>query len=141
MDKRLKKHGLNSAQFPFLMNLAGNPGITQDKLSRLLFLNPSNITRALVQLEKKGYVRKTSSEFDKRTRRLYPTDKALKIVDEIQNIEHDWCDILSEHFTPEELDQFQDYIKRIALTASDYFKRTKEETKRISKKNVLVQEA
>ena len=48
--------------------------------------HPSNIVRMVSALEKNGFLTKETYDKDKRTCRLYPTQKALDITEQVQNI-------------------------------------------------------
>lgn len=47
LDRELIRMGLSSSQHFFVIKICEEPGITQDKLQSLIYLNPSNITRGI----------------------------------------------------------------------------------------------
>lgn len=102
LDKKLKDIGLNSSRHFYILKIYENPGITQDKLIDIIHLNPSNITRALCQLEKLGFIERVAKKDDKRTYNLYPTDKALEVYPKINKIIDDWKNLLLSNFSEEE---------------------------------------
>lgn len=89
LDKQLAGIGLNSSQYMYIIEICQNPGITQDQFISLFYLNPSNITRALIRLEQEGFIEKRSNPMDKRTCRLYPTERAQKANVKILEIIHE----------------------------------------------------
>ena len=60
-----------------------NPGVSQQELTSKCTINASNITRALMQLEKDGFIYRVKDKKDKRGWLLYPTEKAVEIYDEL----------------------------------------------------------
>lgn len=121
LDKRLKEFGLNSSQHFYILEIFRNPGITQDKLIDIIHLNPSNITRALCQLEKLGLIERVAKKEDKRTYHLYLTEKAEEIHPEINKIMDECSKALLSNFSKEEAKCLLELTKRIgynSLTAT-----------------------
>lgn len=83
LDIRLAPLGLNSSQHMYLLKICAQPGILQDSLLDSFYLHPSNIVRTVAALEKKGFLTREPYERDRRTWRLYPTQRALSIADQI----------------------------------------------------------
>ncbi len=117
LDKKLKDIGLNSSQHFYIIKIYENPGITQDKLIDIIHLNPSNITRALCQLEKLGFIKRVAKKDDKRTYNLYPTDKALEIYPKINRIVDDWKNFLLSNFSEEEKESLLKLTKKICINS------------------------
>ena len=65
--------GLRVAQFDVLANLVYEPGMTQQRLAGKLFVGRSNLSMALSEMERAGWVRRQNDAQDKRLRRLFPT--------------------------------------------------------------------
>lgn len=85
LDERLLPLGINSSQHIYLLKVCEHPGISQDSLLNSVYVHPSNIVRMVASLEKKGFLTRTPCTQDKRTWQLYPTQRALSIVDQIQS--------------------------------------------------------
>lgn len=84
LDSKLAPLGINSSQYMYLLRICRHPGILQDSLLESFYVHPSNIVRMITALEKNGFLTREAYEKDKRTCRLYPTQKALSIVGQIQ---------------------------------------------------------
>ena len=84
--ERLANTELGACHFPYILTLARNPGITQDTLAKMVYINKSNVTRALLYLEQHGFVERKQSETDRRVLLVYPTQKAMDILPEIRRI-------------------------------------------------------
>lgn len=86
LDKQLAPFGINSSQHMFLIKICHSPGILQDSLMDMFYVHPSNIVRTVAALEKQGMITRSPHDKDKRTCRLYPTERALSAIDEIQTV-------------------------------------------------------
>lgn len=114
LDRCLAPLGLNSSQHKYVLMICENPGITQDQFFNFFYVNPSNITRALSGLEKEGFIEKNINPVDKRTCRLYPTQKAKEAYDKILTIIEDWEKDLLADLSAEERKQFGRWMQKIA---------------------------
>ena len=65
-ERELKKYGLGPMHHTYILNVCRNPGISQEALGQLIFVNKSNVARQLAVLEEKGYVRRQTSSLDGR---------------------------------------------------------------------------
>lgn len=86
LDKQLAPFGLNNSQYMFLIKICRSPGILQDSLLDMFYVHPSNIVRTIAALEKQGMITRSPNNKDKRTCKLYPTDRALSVIDEVQAV-------------------------------------------------------
>jgi DNA-binding MarR family transcriptional regulator len=126
LNKKLEKLGINSSQHMFILKICEHEGIAQDELYPFIYVNKSNITRAIVQLEKKGFIIKISNNDDKRRILLYPTKKAKNIYEQINNIEKQWTDILLNRISPQDKELLEKLIKKMGETSIDYLSKNKE---------------
>lgn len=118
LDGILAGFGLNCSQYMYIIKICGEPGMTQGSLMESVYVHPSNIVRTISALEKKGYITKDACDEDRRTCRLYPTEKAFLVVGELKNIVSNTQEMLMEDVTEEEREIFQRVLmkagKRIA---------------------------
>lgn len=126
-NERLASYGLSGNHAIFLLHLCRNPGISQEKLSRLLCINKSNVARQLVVLEEKGFVRRESPPEDKRLLLVYPTEKAIQTLPSIKQVLHNWSCYVTEDFTPEERLLLTDMLEKITQKSTAYLHQPKEE--------------
>lgn len=94
--------GLKSCHASYLSVICRCPGITQDQLARRIFINKSNVARQLAILEEEGFVERRPSPGDKRATLVYPTQKSLDILPQINQILRCWEDYLAQDLTEEE---------------------------------------
>lgn len=52
----------------------------------MFYVHPSNIVRTIAALEKQGMLTRSPNDKDKRTCKLYPTDRALSVIDEVEAV-------------------------------------------------------
>lgn len=86
LDKQLAPFGINNSQHMFLIKICHSPGILQDSLMDMFYVHPSNIVRTIAALEKQGMITRSPHDKDKRTCKLYPTERALSVIDEVQTV-------------------------------------------------------
>ena len=119
-NERLKETDLGTAHHTYLFTICRNPGISQEKLARMIYINKSNVTRNLAVLEKNGYIERRPSEQDKRVMLVYPTQKAQDTLPLLREIMRDWNDIVAADLSEEELEQLRAILARIAERATGY---------------------
>ena len=110
---KLSPFGLKACHASYLSEICAHPGISQDKLARLICLNKSNVTRHLSQLEKNGYVERRPSETDKRETLVYPTQKMCDVFPEVRRITDEWNRMLSADISEEELEVFHRVLDKM----------------------------
>lgn len=102
LDERFAPLGINSSQHMYLLKICDQPGIPQDTLLEYFYVHPSNIVRMIAALERNGFLRKDSYDRDRRTCRLYPTEKALAIADQVRRICNEVEGLLTDGLSEEE---------------------------------------
>ena len=112
--------GLKSIHASYLTQICANPGISQDKLARLIFINKSNVARQVAVLEEDGYVRRVPSAADKRVMELYPTEKTLQILPRITEILACWENCITQDLTEEEKVQLTALLGKMSARAGRY---------------------
>ena len=112
LDKQLAPYGINNSQYMFLIKICRSPGILQDSLLNMFYVHPSNIVRTVATLEKQGMITRSPNDEDKRTCKLYPTERALSIIDEIQMICEKTEALLLQGMSESEQNLFMDFLIR-----------------------------
>lgn len=116
---------LTGYQYTYIINICRNPGISQDKLSKTIYINKSNVTRQIGLLEQNGYITRKGSSYDKRVIEVYPTEKAYEVLPKIMNVLHEWNNYLVSDFTDEEKEIMQQLLKRMMDKAENYIESEK----------------
>jgi len=117
--EKLKDTGLGGVHLSYILALCRHPGMSQEQIARHIYINKSNVTRHLAQLEQKGFVERRQNEKDRREQLVYSTQKAYDVLPELTALIRDWNEYLTEGFSDEEMEQFNAMLDRIARRATD----------------------
>lgn len=117
---RLAPMGLKGCHASYLTQICAHPGISQDKLAKLICINKSNVARQAAVLEEEGFVTRIPSTTDKRIMELHPTQKTLDLLPEISCILKCWEGCITSDLTEEELDQLTALLAKMKSRATDY---------------------
>ncbi|MGL5244606.1 MAG: MarR family winged helix-turn-helix transcriptional regulator [Sarcina sp.] len=113
LTKEFNSIGIGSGQYLFLLQLYKEDGITQEELSETLLIDKGTTARAIRKLEEEGFVRRIKNESDKRSNKIYLTEKAKKNKQSVFNILNKWEDILIKDLTSEETDIVKKGLRKI----------------------------
>lgn len=116
----LKTIGLKSCHASFLGTLYQHPGISQDKLAKLIFIDKSNVARQAAVLEEAGYILRKPSEEDRRMVLLYPTQKAMDLMPKIHEMYSRWSDMLTQDLSEEEFAQMTALMAKLKVRAAEW---------------------
>ena len=116
----LAQFGLKSIHASYLTEICAHPGISQDRLARLICINKSNVARQVAVLEEDGFVRRIPSEADKRVMELYPTEKTLEILPKINDILMCWEQCITHDLSEEEKELITTLLSKMSKRASWY---------------------
>jgi len=86
ISRRVQRLGLTNAQWMTLMRLGLNEGINQAALAELLEVQPISLGRTLDRLVEAGLIERRPNPDDRRAFRLFLTDRAQPLFDDIYNI-------------------------------------------------------
>lgn len=126
MDRVMAPYGLKASQYMYVVRVCEHPGLPQDRFLQQFYLNPSNVTRAMLALEKLGFLERRCNPRDRRTFCVYPTEKALAVYPEITRLRREWQNSLLEGLAPDARALLQDALRTAALRAVE--QNQKEET-------------
>lgn len=129
LDRQLAPFGINSSQHMFLIKICDSPGILQDSMLDMFYVHPSNIVRTIAALEKQGMITRSPNDQDKRTWKLYPTDRALSVIEEIRKVCEDTEALLLQGFGEGEKESFTDMLMQAGrnITAELHIERKEDE--------------
>lgn len=112
--------GLKGCHASYLTEICAHPGISQDRLAARICINKSNVARQAASLEEDGFLIRTPSTTDKRIMELYPTQKTLDLLPQIQPILRNWEACLSEDISEEEKAVLEKLLSRMKEKATDW---------------------
>ena len=116
----LVQFGLKSIHASYLTEIAANPGIFQDRLAKIICINKSNVARQVAVLEEDGFVRRVPSAADKRVMELYPTEKTLEILPQINDMLMRWENCITQDLTEEEKELLSALMGKMSSRAAGY---------------------
>ena len=105
--------GLKSCHASYLLQICKNPGISQEQLARRIYFNKSSVARQLAVLEEAGFIRRTTSETDRRVTQLFPTDKAIALLPQIRQVLLDWEDLITQGLSPQEQTALREMLLKL----------------------------
>ena len=117
---KLAPMGLKSIHASYLTEICANPGISQDKLARIICINKSNVARQVAVLEEDGFVRRVPSAADKRVMELYPTDKTLQLLPQINSTLTCWENCITQDLTDQEKELVTFLLSKMSSRAVRY---------------------
>jgi MarR family transcriptional regulator, transcriptional regulator for hemolysin len=85
-DRRATRFGLTRAQWRAIKMLARMQGIRQSELAEHLEMEPIAVGRVIDRLQAAGFVERRADPRDRRCWRLHLTDRALAVVDDMEQI-------------------------------------------------------
>lgn len=121
LSQELKNYDVTSAEYPILIALNQNNGVTQEELSSHLYLDKSAVTRVIQALIEKGFVTKSKDERDLRCNRVYLTEKGRKVQKPIKDSMDNWNDILMMHMEKEKQDIIYELLMRMVENVNEEF--------------------
>lgn len=116
--EKLAAFGLKAVHTPYLTRIATHPGISQDKLAQMLFLNKSSVARQVAALEENGFVVRKPSDSDKRVMELYLTEKAEALMPQIRQVLQEWEHVLTDDLTEEEVETISRILAKMKEKAA-----------------------
>ena len=119
-DERLSSYGLSGHQVKYLLAVGRAEGVSQDELSRSLFVNKSNVARQLSALEEAGFIRREQSPEDKRVYRVYTTAAARELLPVIRAVNAEWREILCAGLSPDEVEELTRLLSALVKNARGY---------------------
>ena len=108
----LDEMGLGSGQPKLITYLAKHGPCHQRQLADYFEVDPAAICRMLDSLEKGGFIIRQVDQNNRRAGLVQLTDKGKEVNETWQNHCRDMEDVLLDHFSPSEREQFAQYLSR-----------------------------
>lgn len=113
INKEISKYGIGSGQFMFLLELYKKDGKNQEEIAEDLKMDKGTTARALKKLEEQGFLTRLKDEKDKRSNKIYLSDKAKNIREDIFNILDDWNKQITRSLAKEEVKMLEDLLEKV----------------------------
>jgi len=118
MSKMLESHGALGIFHLTVAALSLHNGASQEQLASVLKCDKATITNAVKKLESEGFVRRRSSDEDRRANKVFLTPKAIALVPKIEAAHRKWLIKISAGFSSDDLDRFLYTFHQAASSAS-----------------------
>lgn len=115
----LKEYHITCAEYPVLIILQKDDGITQEYISSELNIDKSAITRVIQSLLDKGFIEKKKDEEDKRCNRIYLTEKGRSTKNPIDKGRREWNRILTKNIPEEKIEEVLEILSQMADNISE----------------------
>ncbi len=101
-------------QQAYLLAIRPDETIKQEELVKRLRVDRANVTRALQSLEKAGHITRQSDPGDKRIKNISLSKKGVQVRSQVREVAKGWIEILKSKVSPDEWDQVQQILGKIA---------------------------
>ncbi len=119
-NEQVAPFGLRACHIGYLSRICCHPGISQDRLAQMMFVNKSNVARQAAILEEAGFITRKPSAQDKRVMELNPTKKALEVLPKLREIVEQWDGLLTEGLTEEEVKTVSQIVAKLKDKAAQW---------------------
>jgi len=115
--KELKDLGIGPGQFPLLMTLLHNDGITQEELAGIVCLDKATTARGVKKLEDLGYLTREVNPADRREYSLNLTKKATDMRPRLKRTLDSSTEMITQNLTEEEKEIFEKLLSKMIVGA------------------------
>ena len=115
--RTLRQTGVGTAEIDLIHALRHNPGCTQARLTELLHADKAAIARRTRNLESKGFLVRRDDPKDRRSRLIYPTEKAETLKSSKAEIEASFYEYLLSTLTAAEAETFAALLNRLYIAS------------------------
>ena len=119
-DKVLSEYGLGYSQYTFLSSIYENEGMAMNELAANGSYDKGSITKAIAKLEEMGFVKIENSEEDKRTKKLFTTQKTKDLMPKLYLIRQEWVNYLTSDLAEEEKNVYSSVMDKLLVKAKEY---------------------
>ena len=115
--KRLKPYGVTPEQWSIISILCSQRGTTQKELAAAIDKDQTTVVRMIQSMEKKGLVRKTYNDQDRRSHYLFLTEKGDEIKKAVLPIVKDAHQAVTSNLSKEEIEQLKSLLNKLYDTS------------------------
>ena len=119
LQERIKRHNVAVGQFPILVHLWKEQGITQKALCDLIRVEQPTLANTLKRMERDGLIKRVPDKDDKRQWRIYLTARASDLKESLQAESRSVNDIIVGRLNETEQKEFVRLIGIITATLED----------------------
>lgn len=127
VNNRLKKYGLGSGQYLFLIAIHKAEGINQKDLTKKMNVDKATTAKALNKLEELNYITRVKDVKDKRYYCIYLTQKGKDFIPCLKDHLNEVTQILSQGMTHEDILKISQYFETMIENAVEAVRHLKED--------------
>ncbi|MCP8968411.1 MarR family winged helix-turn-helix transcriptional regulator [Ectobacillus ponti] len=113
IKSRLDPYNIAPEQNLIMLLLWDQDGLTQSEIAEQLEKDKTNITRMICNLEEKGFIERVTSPHDRRSLKVYLTEKGKELGTHVIPIAETFNDIVCEGITEEELRMLREILNKM----------------------------
>ncbi|MDM5199833.1 MarR family transcriptional regulator [Fictibacillus enclensis] len=108
-----KEYDLTKGQYLYLVRICENPGMIQEKLAEMIKVDRTTAARAIKKLEMNGFVEKKDDQYNKKIKKLFPTEKGKSVFPFIKRENEYSNNVALEGLTEEEAETIFNLLERV----------------------------
>jgi MarR family transcriptional regulator, organic hydroperoxide resistance regulator len=113
IKSRLDEFNLAPEQNLVMMLLWEKDGMTQNQIAERLGKDKTNLARMASSLEKKGFIKRTNCQDDRRSLKLYLTETGKDLGERVVPIAEEFNDIVCKGISEQELSELERVLTKI----------------------------
>lgn len=125
-NRELCEISISATELLYLSSLYTHDGITQDDLVQEYSVDKAAVTRTLQLMEKKGLIIRETDSADKRSKKLFLTDKAKSLEKKIREIQAQWVCAMTKGMDKNSIDSFSKQIDNMVERAKELNQKERE---------------
>ena len=114
-----QRMGLTFSEFTLLVRIHDTPGVKQDDLAKVLFLDKAVVTRTINSLEQKGFIVRSQDKLDKRVKHVYLSVEAESYYPFLHNVLKRWMDYLCEGMKGKDIEKMEKLFHHLTERACE----------------------
>ncbi len=114
-DARARRIGVTRPQWQVLTALRRHEGVNQGGLADLLDVEPITVCRMVDRLQEAELVERRADPADRRSWRLFLTDRARRLLDELRPLAHAFLEEAFDGIDAAERERFERTLDRVRL--------------------------
>ncbi len=119
-QRNLENLSLPVSQIPFIRILEKFPAISQDEISKMLYIDKATTAKVLKCMEKSWLIFRKKDENDKRMMHIFLTQNWKKLLPEIHKSTKKLEEIFTKWFSDEEIKTFEKLSEKMSQNAMDF---------------------
>lgn len=112
-NQLIKDYKISPEQWSVIFRIVQNPGVSQKEVADSTYKDQGNLTRMIDRLIEKEYVERFVDENDRRSLKLYPTQKSSQLVQKVIPLSSMHNQTLTKNLTPAESDKLLTLLNKV----------------------------